>query len=117
MLWIMGIGVHAITMDARRPAELARFWASALGGVVADSGNGYLAVEGIPGLTGRVLIQPVDDERSGKNPIHLDLTTDDPAGELARLETMGATVIEQRADSKFRWWVLADPEGNLFCLG
>ncbi len=113
----MGIKLHAITMDSREPVLLARFWAQALGGVVSEAGNGYLAVSQIPGLSGQLLIQPVDDQRGPKNPIHLDLTADDPASELARLVAAGASIVEERSDSNFRWWVLADPEGHLFCLG
>jgi predicted enzyme related to lactoylglutathione lyase len=113
----VSLSVHAITLDSREPVALADFWARAFGGTVRDSGNGYLAVEPVPGLAGPLLIQPVTDDRPAKNPIHLDLGTDDTGGELARLVGLGATVIEERADSKFRWWVLADPEGNLFCLG
>lgn len=96
---------------------MARFWSGALGGVVRDSGNGYLAVEQVPGLAGRLLFQPVPDERVGKNRIHLDLTTDDPDAELSRLVSLGATVVDERSDSRFHWWVMADPEGNLFCVG
>jgi hypothetical protein len=62
----MGVNLHAVTLDSRDPAVLAEFWARALGGVVRDSGNGYLAVEEVSGLSGRLLIQPVDDERPGR---------------------------------------------------
>lgn len=117
ILLIMSIRLHAVTLDAREPAALARFWARVLGGTTREAGNGYIAVERVPGLAGRLLIQPVTDERVGKNPIHLDLTAEDVAGELARLVDLGAVVVDERTDSEFHWWVLADPAGNLFCLG
>ena len=112
----MGSRIHAVTTDCHDAPALARFWAAALGGTANDSGNGYIAVEGVPGLGASVMFQPVPDERPLKNSMHIDLTTEDLDAELARLRGLGATVVAERSDSLYHWWVLADPEGNLFCL-
>lgn len=58
----------------------------------------------------------VTDDKSGPNRLHLDLRPDDQASELARLQALGATEVSvgQRPDA--RWRVLADPEGNEFCV-
>jgi Glyoxalase-like domain len=59
----------------------------------------------------------VPEERAGKNRLHLDLTTDEPASDLERLTDLGTVVQEKRSDSTRSWWILADPEGNVLCLG
>lgn len=48
----------------------------------------------------------------GKNRVHLDLSADDPAAEIVRLTELGATVVAEHE----HWTVLADPDGNVFCL-
>jgi hypothetical protein len=58
---------------------------------------------------------PVPEERSGKNRLHLDIVPADQAAEVERLVDMGARHVDvgQRGVS---WIVLADPEGNEFCV-
>lgn len=53
-------------------------------------------------------------QRLGGGParVHLDIHTDDPAAELARLEKLGAEVV-QRVHA---WWILRDPAGLVFCV-
>ena len=52
------------------------------------------------------------ETKSVKNRVHLDLTADDPFGEVARLTELGATVVAEHE----RWTTLADPDGNEFCV-
>jgi hypothetical protein len=65
--------------------------------------------------------QRVPDERAGKNRLHLDLAT--PLGsrkeEVARLVVLGATELYEKVGEVpgVDWTTLADPEGNLFCVG
>jgi hypothetical protein len=63
-----------------------------------------------------LLLQPVDDPKRSKNRMHLDLAPRDgaQAAEVARLVRLGATVSVDSADDP--WVVLADPEGNEFCV-
>jgi hypothetical protein len=56
------------------------------------------------------------DAKAGKNRIHLDLRPDDQAAELARLEALGARRVDVGQRTEVSWIVLADPEGNEFCL-
>lgn len=109
--------MYAVTVDCRDTSAMARFWAEALSGTVRDSGNGYVAVDHGPDGTLHLLFQPVPEDRAGKNRIHLDLTAPDAAAQVDRLVTLGAAVVEKRSDSRFTWWVLTDPEGNVFCVG
>ncbi|MGW2208527.1 VOC family protein [Streptomyces sp. NPDC001781] len=70
------------------------------------------------GLGRRVLFQRVPEARSGKNRLHLDLHAG-PEGrveEVARLTALGATVLREVSGPAGAWTVLADPEGNEFCV-
>jgi hypothetical protein len=68
--------------------------------------------EGTPALA----FQRVPDPTPGKNRIHVDLRTDDRVAEVARLTGLGATYVADREMGGVAWTVLADPEGNQFCL-
>lgn len=56
-----------------------------------------------------LLIQRLDD---GPGRVHIDIHTDDPAAEMARLEKLGAELVQQ----VHHWWVMRDPAGLLFCV-
>ncbi len=61
--------------------------------------------------------QKVPDPTPGKNRVHLDFGTADVAGEVSRLKAAGAVEIGRHSFGEdFRWVVLADPEGNVFCV-
>ena len=105
---------HAIVHTAH-PIELGRWWAKALGwAVVWQSENEYsirCAPERRPGLT----FATVPDAKVAKSRLHLDFHLDDQAVEVNRLVRLGA----QRVDigqGEQPWVVLADPEGNEFCI-
>lgn len=70
------------------------------------------------GLGRRLLFQRVPEPKSGKNRLHLDLHPGEErrAGELERLEGLGASVLRRVTEPAGEWVVLADPEGNEFCL-
>jgi len=114
--------VH-IVIDAADPSRLAAFWAAALGwevaadepdeAVVAPAGFEYPSPGALP-----LVFVPVGDPKTAKNRVHLDLATiseQHQAAEVERLLALGAT----RADigqGTVPWEVLADPEGNEFCV-
>ena len=56
-----------------------------------------------------LLIQRLDE---GQGRVHIDIHTDDPAAEMARLEKLGAEPVQQAHS----WWVMRDPAGLLFCI-
>ena len=114
--------VH-IVVDAADPSRLASFWADALGWVVASDEPDEAVVWppgfGYPGTTALPLVfVPVLERKHGKNRIHLDLATtsaEHQAATVDRLIGLGAV----RADvgqAQVPWDVLADPEGNEFCV-
>ena len=64
----------------------------------------------------RILFVEVHDERKVKNRLHLDLRPDDQEAEVARLEGLGAKRVDIGQSPEVTWVVMADPEGNEFCI-
>ena len=64
----------------------------------------------------RILFLEVHDERKVKNRLHLDLRPDDQDAEVARVEKLGAKRIDIGQGPEVTWVVMADPEGNEFCI-
>jgi hypothetical protein len=102
-------------VDAQDPSGLGTWWREALGWVVVNDRPDEFeirpAADRVPGL----LFVPVSDQKTMKNRLHLDFRPDDRDGEVERLLALGATRagIGQGEQS---WVVLADPEGNEFCV-
>ena len=116
--------LQCITVDAHDPLALAQFWAEALGWKIGEDVNDievWIEREpGDPDKTGfpDILFLKVPDSKVVKNRLHLDLRPDDQAAEVARLEKLGAKKIDigQSTDPDTTWVVMADIEGNEFCV-
>jgi hypothetical protein len=108
----------SLVIDAAEPEALAPFWAAALGYVVAGAEGNYVVLvpDGRPGPN--LLIQRVAEGKTVKNRVHLDLKDPDVDGLVARLEGLGARRLEDapRHELGATWVVMADPEGNEFCV-
>ena len=109
----------ALCFDANAPLPLARFWAGALHWEIYDETHDEIGLVPTDGTKFRILVLPVPEKKVGKNRIHLDLTTtsnDDQAETVGRLIELGARHVNigQRPDEPHV--VLADPEGNEFCV-
>lgn len=114
--------VH-LAADALDPSRLARFWAAALGWEVAfeepdevvvwPAGYRYPDPVALP-----LVFVPVPEPKTGKNRVHLDLAATsvrDQAAQVERLRELGA-VPADIGQGDAPWAVLADPEGNEFCV-
>jgi predicted enzyme related to lactoylglutathione lyase len=112
----MALRMSCITVDALDPRRLAAFWAEALGWSmeVDDDGDVDVWTEGAPGVP--ILFLAVPEANAGKNRLHLDLSPDDQTAEVERLEALGATRTSIGQTGEESWVVLADPEGNEFCV-
>lgn len=109
--------VLTITMDANDPDALAPFWAAALRYRVAGAEGDYVALVPLEAPGPNVLIQRVPEPKTVKNRTHLDLKVADIEAEADRLEALGARrTAGPIAELGSRWIVMADPEGNEFCV-
>ncbi len=117
----MPLHVETVSIDAEDPASLGRFWSAALGWEQAQDDDGDVWVEPGPrhpdnGSVRPLLFLAVPEGKSVKNRIHLDLRPDDQALEVERLEALGAHRVSVGQSGLEGWVVLADPEGNEFCV-
>lgn len=109
----MALTPSATTFDAVDAARVATFWAAALGGTVGSEPTEEYAQVVTDTLTLSFLRVP--EAKAGKNRVHLDLATDDIDAEVARLESLGATVFAAYTEGG-RWTTMLDVEGNEFCV-
>ena len=113
----MSLRQETITIDANDVERLAGFWSELLGWPVTVDADGDVYLEPPPGQAGvTLLFEPVPEAKSTKNRLHLDLRPDDQAAEVARAEALGARRVSIGQGPDVSWVVLADPEGNEFCI-
>jgi hypothetical protein len=106
--------IYTLTIEAFDPPTLARFWAEVLDFKVTFEEPGEVAIEGPDERLAILFIKAVDP-KVVKNRLHLDLNPDDQAAEVTRLIALGAKEIDI-GQKDVTWVVLADPEGNEFCV-
>lgn len=111
----MSLGWEQVVVDAHDPVSLGRWWAEALRWVVVNHDPDEFEIrpepERLPGLT----FEPVTGSKQGKNRLHLDFRPGDQPAEVERLIMLGATRVDI-GQRDVPWVVLADPEGNEFCV-
>ncbi len=117
----MGIRVQSVSIDAQDPQGLAAFWAGVLGWrqTYADAEEVVLEPpEDSPedGVSPDLVFLKVPEAKSGKNRLHLDLRPEDQTAEVERIESLGAKRAFVGQSDDVTWVVMADPEGNEFCV-
>jgi hypothetical protein len=111
------VRVGSVVIDCNEFSTMWRFWAEALHYVPKYPPTGDWVILTDPGgAAPNVSVGVVPERKVGKNRLHLDLYTDDQAGEVERLLSIGATRHPREARPDEDFVVLADPEGNLFCV-
>jgi catechol-2,3-dioxygenase len=115
----MGARITEVVVDCADPEGLAAFWSAVLGWPVVDRDEGSVEIGGTAdGPT--LLFEPVPEAKHVKNRLHLDVnpTDRDQAAEVERIVGLGARRVDigQHDDPAADWVVLADPEGNEFCV-
>jgi hypothetical protein len=118
------------SIDCSDPTRIADFWCAALGYVVLDNSEGVVEIGPRPmevvelvdavrrgPVPPSLVFAPVPEGKVVKNRLHLDLSPIDAtqAEEVARLESLGARRVDI-GQGEQSWVVLADPEGNEFCV-
>jgi catechol 2,3-dioxygenase-like lactoylglutathione lyase family enzyme len=112
----MSLGVDMVMIDCADPQQLAVFWSAALGQPVElDLGDFVLLAR--PAGGPRLGLQRVPEPRAGKNRVHIDLAGGPRSAEVPRLTSLGATVLGEHEVPGLNWTIMADPEGNEFCVG
>lgn len=127
----MALRWYTTVIDSQEPRTLSAWWADALewqhvyesddecviipGWVTPEQAAGTPWQQIGPGM----VFVSVPERKQGKNRLHIDLaphTSEDRDAEIARLEGLGATRVDVGQASDVSWTVLADPEGNEFCV-
>ena len=121
----MACRITELVLDCRDPAGLAVWWAEVLGYEVLGTEDGVTEI-GPPGqepkgVVPTIVFAPVEEPAPGKLRLHIDVNATDRSqdDELARLLGLGATRVDVGQGplrDTMNWHVLADPEGNEFCL-
>ena len=119
----MALDVATLTIDCHDPRALARWWGSALDWKITyetppeESDNDLeVAIGPKSGAVWDFLFIQVPDEKVVKNRLHLDLRPEDQQAEVDRLLAMGAKKVNVGQGDDVTWVVMADPEGNEFCI-
>ena len=114
----MPVQLHHIVVDAHDLPALARFWTQALGWKVLSEREREIVIGTDQNAPVGMCFMPVPEAKTIKNRVHLDLTTgaDDRDAEIERLLRLGARRVNIGQTGDESWTVLADPEGNEFCV-
>ena len=111
----MSLAIDCVLIDCSDLHRMSEFWRSALDleHVWTGPSGGYLLVDA-QGTT-RLGLMPGSEAKRGKNRVHLDLRPDNQDEEIQRLKELGATRVDI-GQRDVPWVVMADPEGNEFCV-
>ena len=118
----MACRMSELVIDCHDPARLAAFWCEVLGFVELEQIEGSIEIgppgTGFGGLQPTIVFEPGPGPKAAKLRLHFDISPVgcDQATELARLLAAGARPADIGQAGDEGWHVLADPEGNEFCL-
>ncbi|MFD5625760.1 VOC family protein [Streptomyces sp. NPDC127072] len=104
-----------VIVHSADPAALGQWWAEALGWVVVHSSEVEFAICAAPDRLPGLEFVRLDEPKKAKSRLHLDFVPDDQDAEVARLVALGAQRVDIGQGDQ-SWVVLADPEGNEFCV-
>jgi predicted enzyme related to lactoylglutathione lyase len=106
-----------VTIDCHDPERLAQFWSSLLGRGTSVPLPGWIRLDGASDAEAVINFQPVPEPKRDKARIHLDITVDAIGAAIRRVEELGGAGTGQRHHYvEGVVAVMADPEGNEFCL-
>jgi hypothetical protein len=117
----MNLRIQAVSVDSTDPKVPAGFWEKALGWRRTYEAEDEIVLEppaGSPedGTSPDLLFVKVPEHKTLKNRLHLDLRPEDQAVEVQRLEALGAVRVSVGQGDDVTWVVMADPDGNEFCV-
>jgi len=119
-------GELVVVIDCSDLDQSARFWSGVLGYTAGPgpsspgpaSAGSYRSLQPESGAGIDVLLQRVPEVKREKNRLHLDLRTPDLEAEVSRVRELGAALLTRQpvAEDGWLWHILADPDGNEFCV-
>ncbi|OIJ68837.1 VOC family protein [Streptomyces mangrovisoli] len=114
----MPLSLHHIVIDAHDLPAQARFWAEVLGWRILSEREREVVIGPDETAPTGICFMPVSDRKAVKNRLHLDLTSaaEDREAEIERVLALGARRVDVGQTGAESWTVLADPEGNEFCV-
>ena len=125
----MTVRIASVTFDCADALTVGRFWSAALGRPLDPNASSDHASIGFAGRRDTVGWAPVErandptwmfakvpEPKTAKNRMHLDLMSPDPEADVAHLIELGATRVADMNEYGYEWTVMADPEGNEFCV-
>lgn len=111
----MGLEWEQVVVATGDPVALGRWWREALGWVTVNDDPVVYEIQPARDRLPGILFLAVDDAKQGQNRLHIDLRPDDQDAEVERLLALGASRVDV-GQGDVSWVVLADPEGNEFCV-
>jgi predicted enzyme related to lactoylglutathione lyase len=118
----MTVSLHHIVIDAHDLPGLARFWSRVLGWQILSEREREVVIGTDVDAPVGICLMPAGEEKSVKNRVHLDLNPGGDVGphdreaEVQRILALGARHVDIGQSGDESWTVLADPEGNEFCI-
>jgi predicted enzyme related to lactoylglutathione lyase len=118
----MTLSLHHVVIDAHDLPGLARFWSEVLGWKILSEREREVVIGADVDAAVGICLMPAGDTKSVKNRVHLDLNPgsdarpDEREAEIARILALGARRVDIGQTGDESWTVLADPEGNEFCV-
>lgn len=114
----MPLSLHHIVIDTHDLSALARFWAEVLRWRILSERPREVVIGPDEAASVGLCFMPVTDAKRVKNRLHLDLTSapEDREAEIERIIALGARRVDIGQTGGESWDVLADPEGNEFCV-
>ncbi len=111
----MALRYAATVIDCTDPRQVGAFWSALLGAELGGPDEaGDLSIEESDSHPELIFV-PVPEAKVTKNRVHIDLRPDDQAAEVERALALGARAVDI-GQRDVTWVVLADPEGNEFCI-
>jgi predicted enzyme related to lactoylglutathione lyase len=112
------VSLHHIVIDARDLSAQARFWARVLNWKILSEREREVVIGTDEAAPVGICFMPVTDSKTVKNRLHLDLAPgpDGRDAEVERILALGASRVDVGQSGTESWTVLADPEGNEFCV-
>jgi predicted enzyme related to lactoylglutathione lyase len=112
----MTLSLAAVDLDCENALRVAEFWSAALDRPIEEGASRYFARIPATESAPTMMFLGVPEAKTVKNRVHLDLYADDRSVEVERLVSLGATHVADKDEWGYSWVVMADVEGNEFCV-